>query len=218
MVEVPVETRRGWKQRLARLHLLTVLVCVPVVLAFAGIDHCGRCYSHGVDNRGMCSHSLRHGWPAPFAEHTVTCPWELTKATAGKASGLSSRIPFRDAVDLRCWNDFRIGSVTGMILDVLLQLLLVAAMAVAALRLEKRNWRQWQFSLADMFSLTAAVSMVLGLIYLDRAPLAPNMYLPVQAFPLLDRVAILAAVGCAVWLIVSTAANGLGDKCAKTRD
>jgi hypothetical protein len=105
--------------------------------------------------------------------------------------------------------------VKAAILDISLHLLLIATTAVVVLRLEKTRWTHLQFSISDMLSLTAATSMVLGLIYLDRVPLAPEMYLRLETLPIFDRVMTLLAIACAVWLIVSTGSDRLGDKYAK---
>ena len=54
--------------------------------------------------------------------------------------------------------------------------------------------------------------MVLGLVCLDRIPLAVEWYSPLEYLLLFDRVMTLLAIACAVGLIVSTAIGRLGAK------
>jgi hypothetical protein len=105
-----------------------------------------------------------------------------------------------------------------LICDGLLSLLLTTATGVVILRLQKRSWTRWQFSIADMFSLITTTSMVLGLIFLDSRlsiggdPAAEDIYLRLRDLPLFDRVMVLFAIACAVWLIVSTVSARLGKR------
>jgi hypothetical protein len=207
-----MENRRTLKERISRLHLLTVLACLLVANAFACIDYVGNCYSHGA-NQEYYKHYLRHGWPTTFAEHTVIGRWP----PGTPAFRLQIPFPYFDQVNPLGWTDFRITNVRASVLDVSLHLLLIAATAVVVLRLERRGWARVQFSIADMLSLTAATSMVLGLVYLDRVPLVPDIYLRLQTLPLFNRIMTLFAIACAVWLIVSTAMERLGGSRDKDR-
>jgi hypothetical protein len=204
-----MENKRTLKQRLARLHIFTVLACALVAIALVRIDWCGTCYSHPTRD-GLCEHHLCHGWPTPFADHSVTHPWQL--GTPNTGSRLTSSIPFLAMVDPQLWDDFRMNSVTGAIFDVSLHLFLIAATAAVILRLERRGWARGQFSIADMLSLTAAAGMVLGLICPVRIPLAAETYLPLDTLRLFDAVMVLFAVACAVWLVVSMLLTGLGKR------
>ena len=127
------------------------------------------------------------------------CPWR------------ACAIPFT-------WTSFRTSSITSLICDVLLSLLLIVATGVVVLRLERKSWTRWQFAIADMFSLITTVSMVLGLIYFDdRLSIGEDnavaeMYVRLRDLPIFDRVMVLFAIACAVWLIVSTAMERLGGK------
>jgi len=113
------------------------------------------------------------------------------------------------------WRSFGVTNVRGAVLDIFLHLLLIAATAVVVLRLEKKRWTHLQFSISDVLSLTAATSMVLGLVCLDRIPLLPEMYLRLETLPIFNQVMTLFAIACTVWLIVSTIIDRLGDRYAK---
>jgi hypothetical protein len=208
-----MEERRTLKQRLLRMHVLTVPVCAIVAIAFARIDFFGHCYSHSGNNE-YYAHYLRHGWPTEFAEHTMTGRWP----PGAPAFYLHIPFPYGDQLNPLRWTHFRITNVKAAILDISLHLLLIAATAVVVLRLERRRWARLQFSIADMFSLIATTSMVLGLVCLDKVPLVPEIYLRLQTLPPFDCAMVLLAIACAVWLIVSTAANRLGDNYAKKRE
>jgi hypothetical protein len=187
-MDTVMEDRPATPKRRLRVPVLTVLVCALVVMAFAHINVVGFCYEVDVRDQWGEGHGYGYrvcrGWPVPFAAPPRT------------------------------------NILQGAVCDVFLATILLAATAVVVLRLERRGWARWQFSIADMFSLIATTSMVLGLICLDgRLSLGEDnvveeLYVRLRDLPLFDRVMVLFAIACAVWLIVSTAANRLGDKCA----
>ncbi len=157
---------------------------------------------------------FHHGWPVPFAKHELSRKYDDSNMTfeGRKDVPLAGRaIPFT-------WTSFRTSSITSLICDVLLSLLLIVATGVVVLRLERKSWTRWQFAIADMFSLITTVSMVLGLIYFDdRLSIGEDnavaeMYVRLRDLPIFDRVMVLFAIACAVWLIVSTAMERLGGK------
>jgi hypothetical protein len=229
------------KRRRLRVPVLTVLVCALVAIAFLHINAIGvHCIPISCGNRANMwwedtdtSEVSRaqwtryrtiaydpdkdyfcHGWPTPFAEHVETSN-DGTKSPAANQGSL-----LLDRANPLAWISFRMNSINGAISDTLLAVLLIVATLVAVLRLERRGWSRWQFSIADMFSLIATTSMVLGLVYFDgrlsfgEDPVVEDMYVRLCDLPLFDRAMVLLAIACAVWLIVSTAANRLGDKCA----
>jgi hypothetical protein len=161
---------------------------------------------------------FRHGWPTPFGEHEERWTYDANPPSKVVEAGpplLRRIIPSK-------WTSFRTDSVKAAVCDVFLSLILITATGVAVLRLEKgRCWKNPQFSIADLFCLIATTSMVLGLICLDARlsvgedSAAETIYVRLRDLPAFDRAMVLFAIACAVWLIVSTAANCLGDKRAK---
>ncbi|MFZ1935873.1 MAG: hypothetical protein WCB27_08685 [Thermoguttaceae bacterium] len=191
-----------------RARLLTVFVCTLVVLSFMHMAIVGA--TTRSNTYQDLKHTILHGWPAPFAEHRSG--WNFF------ADGAVNPPSFSERVDPTKWTSFHISSVTNLICDGLLSLLLTTATGVVILRLQKRSWTRWQFSIADMFSLITTTSMVLGLIFLDSRlsiggdPAAEDIYLRLRDLPLFDRVMVLFAIACAVWLIVSTVSARLGKR------
>jgi hypothetical protein len=192
-----MEDRPATPKRRLRVPVLTVLVCALVAIAFLHIDVVGFRYRIVEDDTENDTDTSRpfdypcpdcRGWPVPFAT------------------------PVRPDI------------LQGAICDLPLATILIAATAVVVLRLERRDWTRWQFSIADMFSLIATTSMVLGLTCLDgnlcdgNISVVKELYTRLCDLPLFDRAMVLFAIACAVWLIVSTAANRLGDKYAKKRE
>jgi hypothetical protein len=160
---------------------------------------------------------FRHGWPTPFGEHE-----ERWKHATGQRWDTEEGPPLVLRIALSNWTAFRMDSVAATVSDVLLSLILIAASGVVVLKLERRgHWRKLQFSIADMFALIATTSMVLGLIGLDARlsigedSAAETVYIRLRDLPLFDRVMVLFAIASAVWLIVSTVTDRLGDKSAK---
>jgi hypothetical protein len=224
------------KGRRLRVPLFTVLACLLVAIAFTHVNYMGiyvgRAFygtttnlitdpedgSQSPARADDWSWGYRYcqGWPVPFAEHELSRKYDDSNFDdTGKNVPLVCRvIPFM-------WTSLHISSITGLICDVLLSLLLVVATDVVVLRLERRTWKRLQFSIADMFSLIATVSMVLGLIYFDdrlsigKDSTVADMYVRLCDLPLFDRVMVLFAIACAVWLIVSTAMERLGGKHAR---
>ncbi len=224
--------KRGFQRAL----LVTLLACLLVAIAFAHMNIIGLygyyrfCGYISYDDEGgnpegrpddySYHYYFRHGWPTPFGEHEelwkydVNPPYNVVKAGPPL---LRQIIPSR-------WTSFRLDSWRGAVCDVFLSLVLVAATGTVVLRLERgRRWKKLQFSLGDMFCLITTTGMVLGLIYLDDRLTLDGVavvddlgtYGRLQDLPLFDRVAILVAVGCAVWLIVSTAMSRLSSRDGK---
>jgi hypothetical protein len=201
---------------------IPVLACMLVTVAFLDMDVGGfyagtyqvGTYQNPLYYSGERSQaSFCHGWPTTFAEHLEDGILVISGETCPDVC-LPSR--FLDHCNLFMWTAFRFTNVKAAILDILLHVVLIAATGVAVFRLERRRWMPFQFSIADMLSLTAMAGMVLGLVSLDRTPLCWDWYLPLQCFPLFDRVMTLVAIACAVGLIVSTASVRLGGRHAKT--
>jgi hypothetical protein len=196
------------KRRRWGVPVLTVLVCALTAIAFLRIDVLGVYYirSVGWNDEEAYEARFRHGWPTPFADHGQKGEFERSPTT------------LRDRIDTSQWTDCHMTSVTAAILDVALHLLLLAAVAVVVLRLEMRNWRRVQFSIADIFSLITTASMVLGLVYLDNRlcyaseSLVEGVFVRMRDLSLFDRVMVLFAVACAVWLVVSTVIARLGTR------
>jgi hypothetical protein len=204
------------RQRRLRVPVVALLACMLAAIAFVHINAFGiySCHSHTegfprADSGGPYEDCMRHGWPVPFARHKV-----IARGGTWKAS-------FADQVNVFAWDSFHVESTKGMICDAFLWFTLTAATGAAFLRLERRRWARLQFSIADMFSLMATASMVLGLIYLDNhlsfrgQPVVDDLYVWLRDLPWFDRVMVLFAVACAVWLIVSTVTDRLGDKRAE---
>jgi hypothetical protein len=240
-----MESHRTPKRRLSRVPVFTVLACSLVAVAFAHMNvagrydyfrFCGYKYSGYVDTSPFGDgegpwiggprerpddysyhYYFRHGWPTPFGEHEERWTYDADPPGNVVEAGpplLRRMIPSR-------WTAFRMDSAKAAICDVFLSLVLITATGVVALRLERRAWARWQFSIADLFSLMATTSMVLGLICLDARlsvggeSAAETVYARLRDLPLFDRVMTLFAIACAVWLIVSTVADRLGDKYTK---
>lgn len=189
---------------------LTVLVCWLVLIAFAHMTFVGINRQKDIHMYWGSPSVKLHGWPVPFAQRSVgSMPFEESETVlvpspnAENSSGLSS---------------FRITNVTAAVRDVFLSLILVAATGVVVRRLETRNWARLQFSIGDILSLTAMTGMVLGLIYLDDRfslgghCIVEGLYVRLRDLPLFDRVMVLIAIACAVWLVVSTVIERLGGK------
>jgi hypothetical protein len=157
-----------------------------------------------------------HGWPTPFAEHAIGGDYY------DGDKGIWHRQGFLDQIDPRNWWSLQTTSAGAAVCDAILALALVAATAAAVRGFEKRRWSPFQFSIGDMLSLTATAAMVLGLIYLDEhlsvgeESVVGDMYVRLCDLPIFDRVMALFAIACAVWLIVSTVINRLGDTRAKS--
>ena len=235
-------------QRLLRMHVFTVLACVLILLAFAHVNILGLNYPYnccfcgyipyippiplddgedggiGEGHREKSDdysweYHFRHGWPTAFGEHAE----KWTYDSLPPPNVVEAGPPLLRRVIRPNWTSFRTDSVMGAMCDVFLSLILITATGVVVLRLERKRWRHLQFSIADLFSLIATTSMVLGLVCLDsrlsigEESAVEGMYVRMRDLPLFDRVITLFAIACAVWLIVSTAANRLGDKYAKNR-
>jgi hypothetical protein len=187
-----------------RVPFLVVFVCMLVTLAFIDIDAVGVDWEQSPPYaQGQVT--FLHGWPVPFGEHKVRCTWRR-----GDGDEWECRPPFLNRVNPFMWTPFRMFNVTTAVFDGIAQLLLVGATGVAVLRLQRRRWTRFQFSIAEMFSLTAATSFVLGLIGLGTVARDKGICLPLQAFSYFDQAIVLFAVACAVWLIVLSALNRLG--------
>jgi hypothetical protein len=208
------ENHETLTQRLLRVPLLTILACTLAAIAFAHVDGMGtrnRSLYDGEFDRYICQ--IRRGWPVPFAGHVEYCPRDPKSLP-----NMKETLTFFDRIDLSKETSFRKTSLTAAVCDVLLALILMAATGTAVWQLEKRRWNRLQFSIADMLSLGAAVSMALGLWCLDRRlslngnSAVEDMYVRLRDIPLFDEVMVLFAVACAVWLIVSTAAARLSGK------
>ncbi len=193
------------KRLRSRVPLFTVFACVLVAVAFAHINVLGvyRSYPHfpGEGNPAfysMVEDHFQHGWPIPYATHKLVGDVEPKDTSLQPA--------------------FSIESLKGLICDAFLSLTFIAVTGVAVLRLERRRWGRLQFSIADMFSLIATTSMVLGLACLDGRlcvgdeSAAEGIYVRLCDLPLFDRLAVLFAVACAVWLVISTALARLGNR------
>jgi hypothetical protein len=108
-----------------------------------------------------------------------------------------------------------------MACDVLLFSTLTAATTIVASRFERGNWVRLQFSIGDLLSLITTTSMVLGIVFLDDRLSIGNQstvegtYMRLCDLPLFDRVMVVFAIACAVWLIVSTVICRLGSKGSK---
>jgi hypothetical protein len=190
-------------KRFSRIPVFTVLACVLVTVAFVDIDVDGALHWNADMLGKFNEYQFWHGWPTSFAKHVEF----------GIDAGKSSPPRFLDHVNPSTWKAFSLTSVKAAVLVVLLHVMLIAATGVAVFRLERRQWKALQFSIADMLSLTAIVSMVLGLWYLDKTPFLVNEgYLNLGPLPLFDRVMVLVAIACAVGLIVSTVIGRLGGK------
>jgi hypothetical protein len=136
-------------------------------------------------------YKLRNGWPVPFGEHTVSY------------------------ASYRFWHswpvgDFRLRSVTAAICDLFLAVVLITATGIAASRFARRLSGRFQFTIADMLALTAAVGMVLGFIGIDQLRYVEDIYTPLHRCTPFDLTMVLLGVGCAVALIVSTVCARLG--------
>ena len=171
---------------------------------------------------GVCCYRrcfLRCGWPVPFGEREAVKAYPADRETyeggespeiIGKVLSLS-RGPYWQA------------SLGWLAADALLSVLLIAATGVVVWRAARKRWRRLQFSIADMLSLLATVSMVLGLICFDdrlsigEESAAEGTFVRLRDLPLFDRAAILIAIGCAVWLVVSTVAARLGRRGDESR-
>ena len=198
--------------------MLTVLVCTCVAIAFIHLDILGVHFSDFGEDEEIPEYTYErhycHGWPTAFLEHIDICKYGPNHLDEGP--------PFLDRVNPIKWTS-HITNMGAAILDGFLHLILIAATAVVVLRLERRGWARVQFSIADMLSLIATVSMVLGLICFDdrlsigKDSAVEGMFLRLRDLPPFDRVMVLFAIACAVWLIVSTAMERSGGKRDKDR-
>ncbi len=137
------------------------------------------------------AYKLRNGWPVPFGEHTVayrtyqfSLPWAV--------------------------GDFRLTSFKAAICDLFLAVVLVTATGIATSRFEHRLSGRFQFTIADMLSLTVAVAMVVGFIKIDQFQSVEDIYTPLRRCTPFDLTMVFLAIGCTVALIVSTALGRLG--------
>jgi hypothetical protein len=215
------DDRLTLKRRLLRMPVVAVLACALVAVAFLHINVVGIYCDYRWNGEGITWSMIapyyedfygdyfRHGWPVPSAKHKLIVNPRIQPPR------------FLDKLNLSKWDSFRIDSVKAVIGDVFLAIVLTAATGAAFLRLERRRWSRLQFSIADMFSLIATASMVLGLLCLDsrlslgREPVVEEMYVRLRDLPRFDRVTVLFAIACAVWLVVSTLIGRLGSKRAK---
>jgi hypothetical protein len=201
-------------KRFSRIPVFTMLACALVTVAFVDIDVGGvLLYRDDGVFPGFDECQFYHGWPTSFAEHLE----EGVRVSLPDDCGTELRLPlpprFLDHVNPSTWKAFSFASVKAAVLVILLHVMLIAATGVAVFRLERRQWKALQFSIADMLSLTAIAGMILGLLCLDETPFLVNEgYLNLGPLPLFDRVMVLVAIACAVGLIVSTAIGRLGGK------
>jgi hypothetical protein len=106
--------------------------------------------------------------------------------------------------------------VVGMRIGALLADLFLAAVLVAAtarvLRLrQSRDGRKWQFTLADLFSLTTAVAVLFAILASERTygwtrladASEEGVYSALSAYPWYDQVPIGIGIVCAVHLMLA---------------
>ena len=191
------------KRRFSTAPAITAMVCALLITALIRVNIIGGDWAY----KPIEIHAtiVCHGWPTPFAEHEMA--WT---PIPGEDTGETPPQPLDYWNPLK-WASFRMLTVTGAVCDSFLSLILIAATAVVVLRLEKRDWTRWQFSIADILSLIATTSMVLGVVGLDgRLSVVGDMYVQLRDLPTFDGVMTLVAIACAVWLIVSTVFDRLG--------
>jgi hypothetical protein len=189
------ETQGQPVARRRRFPLLAVLAVALTAVAFGHASVRGAFVrkdrpQSGFDMCQVTSEYFAIGWPVPFGEYMLP--------------GGKYQFP-RDA-----WNSFHLMSATAAVCDVLLAVALVAATGVCVFRLVHGIRVRLQFTLGNMFALTTAVAMVLGLLRLDGMVEYEDGLTPLHQCGQFDRAMVLFAVGCAVALIVSTVTGRLG--------
>jgi hypothetical protein len=185
--------------RRARLPVITAIVCAIAAAAFFHVNLHGtyRFGSGGADGVDYYD-NFSYGWPVAFAEGTKDHSFSGPRHD-----------PFISS-------SAHMTSTKAAAADFFLASVLCFATGVIVLRLERRIGLRFQFTVADLLSLTAGTAAVLGLVRSESTCKSLSYdrhlypYSMIREHPWFDQAMVYLAMACAVALTVSTAMNRLG--------